>query len=278
MAGRQEPRRGRASAAAVRGGAAAPWHGAAARPPKGRLGTAEFGPVRRLRLRLAAPGRSRRTEREARPLGAQPLFASGAQSEPRPKVADRTLCLWAVRRSCLGRWPVPSGERCPACRAGQASTTSEPARRSVPGCTARRVARLSSRARAASNRRRVAPSRVRSYSWRVRPTRRLPPRRASRTSARSAGSSGRALRCGGAARGRSLLLTEAEGRPPRAPQRWRGTVCARRGCTPRRRASPNPTPTPTPRPSPSPNLSRGCTPRRACAPALHARSDHPYSR
>ena len=36
-------------------------------------------------------------------------LASGAQSEPPPKVADRTLCLWPFRRSCLGRWPMPSG-------------------------------------------------------------------------------------------------------------------------------------------------------------------------
>ena len=176
MAGRQEPRRGRASAAAVRGGAAAPWHGAAARPPKGRLGTAEFGPVRRLRLQLAAPGRSRRT-RISRPGYWAPSHCRRRSEPAPPKVADRTLCLWAVRRSCLGRWPVPSGERCPACRAGQASTTSEPARRSVPGCTARRVARLSRRARAASARRRVArgggaPWRARCSSWRVRPTRR----------------------------------------------------------------------------------------------------------
>ena len=56
-------------------------------------GPAEFRPVRRLRLRLTAPGRSRRTEREARPLGAQPLFASAAQASRLQKCRSHTLSL-----------------------------------------------------------------------------------------------------------------------------------------------------------------------------------------
>ena len=71
-------------------------------------------------------------------------------SQPPPKSPNPPPL--TLRRSCLGPWPALPGLRCQACRAGRASTKSEPARRSVPSCIARREAHLSSRARAASAR------------------------------------------------------------------------------------------------------------------------------
>ena len=97
----------------------------------------------------AAPGGSGPLETpraRGRAIGRQ-ATALGARASRRQ--SRRFYRVKPFRRSCLGPLPVPSGLRCQACRAGRASTKLEPARRPVPSCIARRVAHLSSRARAA---------------------------------------------------------------------------------------------------------------------------------
>ena len=102
-----------------------------------------------LRARLAALG-GVHSQEEASPLGVQSL--PRVLELDASKAADSTAFDHAgstmVRRSCLGPWPVRPGRRCQACRAGRASTKSEPARLPVPNCIAHRVAHPSSRARA----------------------------------------------------------------------------------------------------------------------------------
>ena len=92
--------------------------------------------------------RAARDTQSERPGYWAPSHGLRRSSQPPPK-SRRFYRLRPFRRSCLGPWPVPSGLRCQACRAGRASTKLEPARRPVPSCIARRVAHLSSRARAA---------------------------------------------------------------------------------------------------------------------------------